>query len=113
MEIFIKELENNTIVLELDGEIDIYSSTEVKDTIINQIDFGAKNIIVDLENVNYIDSSGIGAFISALAVIKKINGKMVIIKVTEAVRKVFELTKLTNFFKIYKDEESAIKALSE
>lgn len=113
MEIFIRELDNNAVVLELEGEIDIYSSSDVKDTIINQIDSGAKNIIIDLDKVYYIDSSGIGAFISSLAAIKKINGKMFIIRVTDAVKKVFELTKLTNFFKMYKDEESAIKALSE
>lgn len=112
MDIQSKERDDNILVLKLEGEIDIYSSSDVKDSIINSIDSGVKNIIIDLENVSYIDSSGIGAFISSLAAIKKIGGKMCFIQVSESVKKVFELTRLTNFFKIYKNEEEAVIAIS-
>ncbi len=113
MEIDVKELDNDIAILAIDGEIDIYTSSDLKDALIQQIDSGAKHIIMDLENVTYIDSSGIGVFISTLATLKKLGGKICIIKITASVKKVFELTKLTNFFKIYKDEEEAIAGLLE
>ena len=108
MDISIKSINEKTIIMVLDGDIDIYTSSDLKDMLIDQIDIGIKNIIVDLELVSYIDSSGIGVFISTLATLKKIDGSMCIIKPSESVKKVFELTKLTSFFKLFKDEESAL-----
>lgn len=113
MEIDVRELDNDMAVIEIDGEIDIYTSSDLKDALIQQIDSGTKHIIMDLENVTYIDSSGIGVFISTLATLKKLGGKICIIKITDSVKKVFELTKLTNFFKIYKNEEEAVSGLLE
>ena len=108
MEVNIKELENNTVILKLDGDIDVYTSSDLKDSIFSQIEFGAKKIIVDMEDVYYIDSSGIGVFISALGAFKKVNGKICFVKVTEPVKKVFELTKITSFFPIFTSETEAI-----
>ncbi|WP_234944332.1 STAS domain-containing protein [Brachyspira intermedia] len=51
-----------------------------------------------MEDVYYIDSSGIGVFISALGAFKKVNGKICFVKVTDPVKKVFELTKINSFF---------------
>ncbi|AEM23095.1 anti-sigma factor antagonist [Brachyspira intermedia PWS/A] len=42
MEVNIKELENNTVILKLDGDIDVYTSSDLKDSIFSQIEFGAK-----------------------------------------------------------------------
>ena len=111
MEISAKEIENNTVVLELFGDIDIYSSSDLKDIMISQIDFGAKRIIIDMEDVHNIDSSGIGVFISVLGTFKKVNGKIGLIKITEPVKKVLELTKLTSFLPIYNTEAEAIEKL--
>ena len=111
MEISAKEIENNTVVLELFGDIDIYSSSDLKDAMISQIDFGAKRIIINMEEVHYIDSSGIGVFISVLGTFKKVNGKIGLIKITEPVKKVLELTKLTSYLPIYNTESEAIEKL--
>ncbi len=98
------------ILLDIDGEIDLYNAPEIKDTIKKEMDAGHKKIIINLENVSYIDSSGIGALISSLSNLKKIGGGLKIIHVYESVRKVFELTKLTSFFEIYDSEDEAIAA---
>lgn len=113
MDIDVKNIDETTVVINMDGDIDIYSSSDLKDALLEQVDLGVKNIIIDLEHVLYIDSSGIGIFISTLAALKKLDGKICIIKITEPVRKVFELTKLTSFFRIYEDEESALESLNE
>jgi anti-sigma B factor antagonist len=98
------------IILDIDGEIDLYNAPEIKDTIKKEMDAGHKKIVINLEHVSYIDSSGIGALISSLSNLKKIGGGLKIIHVYESVRKVFELTKLTSFFEIYDSEDEAIAA---
>lgn len=101
---------DSVVILDIDGEIDLYNAPEIKDTIKQQMDGGHKKIIINLENVSYIDSSGIGALISSLSNLKKIGGGLKIIHVYDSVRKVFELTKLTSFFDIYDSEDEAINA---
>ncbi len=111
MEYSVKELENYTVIIKLEGDIDIYSSSDVQDIVNEQIDLGNKRIIIDMEDVHYIDSSGIGVFISVLSSFKKIDGKMAMIKITDTVKKVFELTKLINFFPMYSTETEALEKL--
>lgn len=109
MEVSFKELEDNTVVIKLDGDIDVYTSSDLKDAIFSQIDLGAKKIVIDMEDVYYIDSSGIGVFISALGDFKKVNGKICFVKITDPVKKVFELTKITSFFHIFTTETEALE----
>ena len=111
MEISVKEIENNTVIIKLFGDIDIYTSSDLKDAMISQVDFGAKRIIMDMEDVHYIDSSGIGVFIAVLGTFKKVNVKIGMIKITEPVKKVLELTRLTSFLPVYNTEAEAIEKL--
>lgn len=107
MEIKTRDTEG-VIILDIDGEIDLYNAPEIKDTIKGLMDDGKKQIIINLEAVSYIDSSGIGALISSLSNLKKIGGSLKIIHVYDSVKKVFELTKLTSFFEIYDSEDEAV-----
>ena len=107
MEINLREKEN-ILLLDVDGEVDLYNAPEIKEVIKEQIDNNKRQIIINLDEVSYIDSSGIGALISSLSNLKKIGGGLKIIHVHDSVKKVFELTKLTSFFEIYDNEDEAI-----
>lgn len=100
------------VILVIIGEIDLYNAPEIKDIINKLVEERIYNVIIDLEKVSYIDSSGIGALISSLSNLKKYQGGLKIINVYASVKKVFELTKLTSFFEIYDSEEEAISAFS-
>lgn len=95
-------------VLDIQGEIDLYNAPEIKDIIQKLIEAQKYNVIINLEKVSYIDSSGIGALISSLSNLKKYQGGLKIINVYASVKKVFELTKLTSFFEIYESEPEAL-----
>ena len=97
-------------ILDISGEIDLYNAPEIKDIVNKLIEQKKYNVIINLKEVTYIDSSGIGALISSLSNLKKYQGGLKIINVFASVKKVFELTKLTSFFEIYDSEEEAIKA---
>jgi anti-sigma B factor antagonist len=100
------------VILDIAGEIDLYNAPEIKDIINKLIDEKKFNVIINLEQVSYIDSSGIGALISSLSNLKKYQGGLKIINVFASVRKVFELTKLTSFFEIYDLEDDAVNAFN-
>ena len=59
------------VVLDISGEIDLYNAPEIKGTINQLIEDQKYNVIINLEKVSYIDSSGIGALISSLSSLKK------------------------------------------
>ncbi len=103
---------NNVVVFDVIGEIDLYNAPDIKELIKNSIESQKYNILINLDKVSYIDSSGIGALISSLSNLKKYQGSLKIINVHGSVRKVFELTKLTNFFEIYDNEEQALASYS-
>ena len=107
MDIQIREIKNSIIVLDINGEIDLYNAPEIKKKIKEQMEASKNNIIVNLDKVSYVDSSGIGVLISSLSQLKKVGGGLKIINVYASVKKVFELTKLTSFFDIFEDEEEA------
>ncbi|NLV68390.1 MAG: STAS domain-containing protein [Spirochaetes bacterium] len=98
------------VILDISGEIDLYNAPEIKDIVNKLIDQKKYNVIINLKEVTYIDSSGIGALISSLSNLKKYQGGLKIINVFASVKKVFELTKLTSFFEIYDSEYEAVKA---
>ena len=107
MEISQREKDGITI-LDIQGEIDLYNAPEIKDIIQKLIEAQKYNVIINLEKVSYIDSSGIAALISSLSNLKKYQGGLKIINVYASVKKVFELTKLTSFFEIYESEGEAL-----
>ena len=108
-----KRTKDDIIILDITGEIDLYNAPEIKDIINKLIEEQKYNVIINLEKVSYIDSSGIGALISSLSNLKKYQGGLKIINVYASVRKVFELTKLTSFFEIFDSEEDALTSFNK
>ena len=72
-----------------------------------------KSFIINLEQVDYIDSSGIGALIYICSTLKKMNLKLAISNVHGSVKKVIELTKLTGYFPIANSLEEALLMVNE
>ncbi|MGC8765131.1 MAG: STAS domain-containing protein [Brevinematia bacterium] len=107
MEINRREVGEITI-FDITGEIDLYNAPEIKEKIKEEMNKNRVNIVINLDKVTYIDSSGIGVLISSLSNLKKVGGALKLINVYASVRKVFELTKLTSFFDIYDSEADAL-----
>lgn len=109
MEIQTEEHSADVGILNIEGDIDIYNTSDLKRTVNELID-GAnkKHIIFNLGGVPYIDSSGIGALIATLTKLKKSGGTLKIVNPQDSVRKVFELTKMTSFFDIFDKMEDAL-----
>lgn len=87
--------------------IDITNSGELRDAMLEQLEAGARTLVVDLSNVRYVDSSGLSSLVHVATTAEKTNGSIVLCGLDPSVRKVLEMTRLTEYFEITDDLESA------
>jgi anti-sigma B factor antagonist len=96
-------------VLELSGRITLgEGSVQLRDAIRDLISKGQRRILLDLGDVNYIDSSGLGELVSAYTTARNQGATLKLLKLTKKVHDLLQLTKLYTVFDIYDDEASAI-----
>jgi len=96
-------------VLDLSGRITLgEGSVQIRDAIRDLIAKGQKNILLNLAEVNYIDSSGLGELVSAYTTARNQAAGLKLLKLTKKVHDLLQLTKLYTVFDIFDDEASAI-----
>lgn len=100
-----------TYIIDINGEMDLYNSYKLKELVMKMIEKNVKRFIINLEQVEYIDSSGIGALIYICSTAKKLNLKLAMANIHGSVGKVIELTKLTGYFPISENIETALESL--
>jgi anti-sigma B factor antagonist len=84
--------------IKLRGEIDIYTAPDFKKSLYEAIDKYDKDVIVDMQDLSYIDSTGLGILVGALRHIKENNCNMIIRNPRSTVRKLFKITGLDKVF---------------
>lgn len=103
-----RQLDGVTI-LDLSGRITLgEGSVQLRDAIRDLISKGDKHILLNLGDVNYIDSSGLGELVSAFTTAKNQNADVKLLNLTKKVKDVLQVTKLYTVFDIYDDEAHAI-----
>ena len=100
-------------IIDVNGEMDLYNSYKLKELVMKMLEKNVKSFIINLEQVDYIDSSGIGALIYICSTIKKMNLKLYISNIHGSVKKVIELTKLMGYFTIANSVEEALLMINE
>ena len=100
-------------IIDVNGEMDLYNSYKLKELVMKMLEKNVKNFIINLEQVDYIDSSGLGALIYICSTMKKMNLKFAISNVHGSVKKVIELTKLMGYFPIANSVEEALLMIKE
>ena len=100
---------NGVTVLDLSGRITLgEGSVQLRDAIRGLISKGQKHILLNLAEVNYIDSSGLGELVSAFTTAKNQQADVKLLNLTKKVHDLLQLTKLYTVFDIKDDEASAI-----
>jgi len=95
-------------VLDVSGEMDLYNAFKLKEIITMMVSRRIREYIINLENVQYMDSSGIGALLFVHAELKKRGMLLRIANVKGTVKKVIDLTKLTGYLPISGGVQDAI-----
>ncbi|HEY2499430.1 MAG TPA: STAS domain-containing protein [Candidatus Angelobacter sp.] len=101
-------------IVDMSGRITLgEGSVVLRDTIRDLVGKGQKNILLNLGDVTYIDSSGIGELVSAFTAVRREGGELKLLKLTKKVHDLLQITKLYTVFDIKDDEAAAIKSFSK
>ncbi|MHB1700750.1 MAG: STAS domain-containing protein [Acidobacteriaceae bacterium] len=101
-------------ILDLSGRITLgEGSVQLRDIVRDLLAKGNKNILLNLADINYIDSSGIGELVSAFTTVRNQGGELKLLNLTKKVHDLLQITKLYTVFDIKDDEASAIAAFNK
>lgn len=92
------ERENKPDVIKLYGELDIYESTDFKNKVLRYLNENEGDLYFDFSELDYIDSTGLGALIAILKQVEEMDRKVYLNGVNERIRKLFKITKLEEMF---------------
>ena len=108
-----RTLEQSLPIIELEGEVDVYTAPQLKQQMISILESGAKMMVVNLTKVDYLDSTALGVLIGGLKRMRERDGNLVLICPSPRIRRVFEITGLDKIFDIYNSENDAQAALGK
>lgn len=103
---------NNTGIITLEGEVDMFTSPELRDKLTSFFEKNVKAIIVDLAEVSFMDSSGIATLVEGLQWSRKNKKEFILAGLKSSVRSALALTKLDNVFNIKNDADEAFNSLA-
>ena len=112
-EIFEESLGDARHVVGIRGEIDLFTAPELKQRLVEAIEAGARELIVDLTETTFLDSTALGVLIGAVKRLRSDDGRLAIVNVDANIAKTFEITGLDQIFTIADSRESALAALGE
>jgi anti-anti-sigma factor len=99
----------NYLVIELNGRLDTSNYGELEKSLIELIDKGVKDIIVNCAGLNYISSSGLRVFLMALKKITMSGGNFRLCSLQDNIREIFEIAGFTSIFSIFNTLDEAAK----
>ena len=96
---FVEEIAGDHVKVVLSGEVDIYTSQELKENLYRVVESNKKDVIIDCKELNYIDSTGLGIFVGALKKQSSMK-KIKIINLKDNIKKLFIITGLDKIFEV-------------
>jgi anti-sigma B factor antagonist len=113
LKINVRETADATI-LDMSGRISLGEALgELRDSIREALAGDQKNILLNLAEVSYIDSSGLGQLISSYATVASRGGQMKLLNLQKRVNDLMQITKLVTVFETYSNEEAALKSFAK
>ncbi|MRS12136.1 MAG: anti-sigma factor antagonist [Actinobacteria bacterium] len=99
--------EGASCTIALDGEVDVYTSARLRQELADVMDADCVHIVVDLESLAFIDSSGLGVLVSALRRVKERGGTLRLVCTKDGILKIFRITGLDKVFPLFTTVEEA------
>ena len=102
--------EGDQTVVTVGGEIDVYTAPKLREQLIDLVSSGNYDLIVDMENVDFLDSTGLGVLVGGLKRVRAHEGSLRLVCTQERILKIFRITGLTKVFGIHDSVDEAIAA---
>ena len=107
-----EQLNDDTYVISLAGEVDLYTAPEFKQQLLQVISDGAKNVIVDFSDTTFIDSTTLGVLVGGVKRLRTNEGQLSLVCSDRNITKIFEITGLDRVFPIHSSREEALDAVA-
>ena len=105
-------IDDATHVIELGGEVDLYTAPEFKERMVELIESGKKQIVVDLSKATFIDSTTLGVLVGGVKRLRPAGGSLALVCTDENITKIFEITGLDRVFPIHSSRDDALAAVT-
>lgn len=103
-------VERGLTLVKISGEIDVFTSPRLREELLEVIENGGQHLVVDLSEVTFLDSTGLGVLVGIYHRLRARDGSMSFTGVNDRVRRVFHVTQLTKIFVLHQSLEEAIAA---
>jgi anti-sigma B factor antagonist len=94
-------------LVDVEGEIDVYTAPKLREKLIELVSEGSYDVVVNLEGVDFLDSTGLGVLVGALKRVKAHDGSLSLVCTQDKILKIFKITGLTKVFPIHNSVEEA------
>jgi anti-sigma B factor antagonist len=95
-------------IIEVGGEIDVYTAPKLRESIVDLVNRGSYHLVVDMEGVEFLDSTGLGVLVGGLKRVRAHDGSLRLVCTQERLLKIFRITGLTKVFAIYDRVDAAV-----
>ncbi len=102
--------EGGRTVIEVGGEIDVYTAPKLREQLTELVDSGRYDIVVDMSDVEFLDSTGLGVLVGGLKRVRTHDGSLHLVCTQERILKIFRITGLTRVFPIHDSVAAAVAA---
>jgi anti-sigma B factor antagonist len=100
--------ENGRTIIEVGGEIDVYTAPKLRDTITELVGQECYHLVIDMEKVDFLDSTGLGVLVGGLKKVRSHDGSMQLVCTQERLLKIFRITGLSKVFAIHATQAEAL-----
>ncbi len=107
-----EKLSNEQYVISLAGEVDLYTAPEFKQQLLEVIDQGGRDVVVDLSDTTFIDSTTLGVLVGGVKRLRTNEGQLSLVCSDRNITKIFEITGLDRVFTIHPTREAALSSES-
>jgi len=112
LEVSDRQVDEVTVV-DLSGQIVLGTASNIlRQALRDLLERGQKKILLNMANVKYVDSSGLGALVGGLTVVESQQGQLKLVNLTPKVRDLLQITKTSSVFEVFEDEATAIISFS-
>ncbi len=107
-----ESIDAETHVIELGGEVDLYTAPEFKERLVQVIEDGKKQVVVDLSKATFIDSTTLGVLVGGVKRLRPAGGSLTLVCSDPNICKIFEITGLDRVFPIHESRDDALGAVT-
>ena len=105
-----EQLDDKSYLIALAGEVDLYTAPEFKQQLLEVIDQGGRDVIVDLTDTTFIDSTTLGVLVGGVKRLRPVGGSLALVCSDQNILKIFEITGLDRVFTIHPTRDAAVGA---